>query len=310
MKNTYEDIFSTLKFLLWFGKIFSSMTFSIEGCPDNRKAVVKRLDKLARLVYMTISFLFFYISYIEWHRLNLKFSFGDIVGSVVVFTYMFSLPVVIIFGIFRWKKISLILFKIEKLCFLLEHKNINIDYRKIRRRCKLLIFLIMSIFIPNFLPIMVVRPQKIGFLSFYLYSMISEYSIETECVLFIYIVKLMLISFNKYVERRINLGVSNKRLVKEIISTKNNFFSVYGCISGVYGIVIVRIIAAWMSLTIGAYYLSLLDLVTILTQLWDILIWIIVNLSGIGTIIYLFQSSKKEVRLFYLLDTLMLLLLP
>lgn len=295
MKNKSGNIVSSLKCLLYFGKIFSSISFSIVGRARNRKAVVTIFDKIARFIYVTINVSTFFYTYHVWIKYQLKLNFLTLVGSLPYFIYMFAMPFATLFAIFRWKETSGILFRLQNLCWSLETKNIKISYAKIRKWSLILICLEVTYFVGTGVFNSFLNPPKFILYCLNTYSTIAVHCLSCQYIIIVYILKHLIESFYKYIHQHKNYG---RIFLKEIIDMKNDFLSVGNFISQVYGIITVTILCASMTLALSVYFITFAVNVTqVIVLAFDALLWNLVSLGEIITLIALCESAKKEVGL-------------
>lgn len=147
----------------------------------------------------------------------------------------------------------------------------------------------------NFVAILT-SPHKFVLYSLIMYSTIVVHFIIFQYMTFIYILKHLTENCHKYIRRQ---SYYKRMFLKEVISMQNELLLVGNFISQVYGIIVVKIICSWVSLTLSVYYITLaLDLSEIIMIASDALVWNVISLGEIIMLIILCESSKNKVGLF------------
>lgn len=296
MKNNIEDMYSSLKLLHWFGKLFCCVLFSIEGPIKKRNVFVSKFDIVLKLIQGFILSVLISFYLIDILKQNLYFNFQAFTEHAMLFSYLSLMPLTLIFGTLYWRKISDIFLKMQHLCYVLEKKNINVNYIMFRKYSAVLIsFSVAICFVCFICGLLSVRNSAFKLILCFISSLV-ELSVKIHLIMYLFMVKTLASYFKMHIAKQgiIELEKTNE-FFKEIASVHYDLFLSCKLLNRVFDIITVKIITTWIHLVFTSYLLVELWSKLNAFLLCNLLVWNMLNFSGIVTIIYSYESNKNEV---------------
>lgn len=291
MQNKKEDIFTSFKIVCLFGKIFHTISFTIEGPSTNPKFLVTKFDIILRIIY---SIIFLIVTYIfvkdNWIN-NSEFNLRILCSHSTVVLHLSLVLILLIFGIIHAKNIFDILKKLQQISLNLKTKNICISYKEVRSKCLIFIIIYLFIFIVGiFCNIEVFSSDTLLGIYTSIIATILK-SLELQLFFFLYVFSMLLKALNIH----INNNFQKCLVLKEAMLVHFDLFILGKFINKVYRIFIVKIFSVWFStVSVSFIFRETIDNLTF-SYFYSSFVLNVVNIVVISVIIYFYKTCQNEV---------------
>lgn len=290
-----NDLFNALKFSYIIGKIFGSVSFSINGHSQFRKIEITRIDKIISCFHISLMIA---IIFLGTRHINEYFlpNIEDILTFLLLLIYIFLCITMITFGILNRSKFLNIWIRLFIFCKWLEFINTRVDYAKLKFFLSFIFLILFSIGI-SYSIFEYFSGETLETVIFYELCTLVSVSMESQMILVLIIVKfftellnmeILSKDFSKLDEKQTNIYLKNM--------TRKHFelFDISRSINSSYSFMIGRIFNTMFGLSYCAFIL-----INIHSSLFlvDCILWCISNIFSTSFIIFFCESSKLEVCL-------------
>lgn len=291
MMEKKEDIFTSFKIVYLFGKIFHTVSFTIDGPPRNRKFIITNFDISLLFIYSLIYFIILYI-FVSHETKNSNSVVVDITRYSVIVLHFSLVPTLIIFGIFHARDIFDILRKMQNICFYLEQKNIVMNYKEIEVKSLVVVILVLLYSIVAIICNLDAIPTTAVVAIYLSTCTIFLKSVELQLLLFLYIFNVLLKAFTLHINNNL---ACDSFFLKEILGVHFELFSLGKFINKIYNIFIVKIFLTWIiTVFVTLHFGEMLGNLTF-SFVYSTVVWIATNIMVIGATVYLYEACRTEV---------------